>query len=655
MAAFEDATPSFLVAAQLCDDIFAREAGVFVQKLRLDVLQWICLSAPVSVVPAFRRVCRRWNQVVIQLVDGNANLRDDLDKHYKELLSGANDKRVWVGIRARPQESEGCLEICRNRVTMTIANAHRRDQEDNCKSYFFNAAFDEFATQANVWSQLAPRIMRCMYRREHACLLSYGQTGSGKTYTVFGNPEIKSEQGVAFRAVEQISKYLVRERDNKSNAQVPRVEFSFLEVYNEKVYDLLADQALCPLSYQRTILKPGNKYAAPTYSKEERVVPQGLTRRLCDLEVMREQVAAWLIEGAASRMMGRTVFNPRSSRSHAVATIHIRWHARRGCDTPDEANSEATPRTTCEEPETRLYLVDLAGSERAGQYALSAEQLREGVNINQSLSTLGRVVGALASGKGDHLPYRESVLTWLLSDAITGVSARAFMIATVQPAHPQETTSTLQYAQQYSNLQSDLSARIPKALAQVRRAQTRLRVLSREFDLVQFHLNQGKLTGIWDRDTIKERLVRAGRDARELTQRHRRLVWTDAHDTKMLIRDIGIVREVLDVPPGRERNEIPDGRKRQVLDPLATDNQPEGEQNTPDPVAKVVYPGKHGRPGMALWYPESALEEVRPPLLLRELAARVDQAEQDLRRSRELLKDLETQFAQQQQQWMQQN
>merc|ERR1712050_275583 len=99
--------------------------------------------------------------------------------------------------------------------------------------------------------------------------------------------------------------------------------------------------------------------------------------------------------------------------------------------------------------------VDLAGSERAGQYALSAEQLEQGCNINKRLSTMARVIKVLTSGASEHVPYRDSTLTWLLSDAITGRNARAFMVAAVQAQHPAETLSTLRYAQAYSSLQSD--------------------------------------------------------------------------------------------------------------------------------------------------------------------------------------------------------
>merc|ERR1712050_151433 len=99
--------------------------------------------------------------------------------------------------------------------------------------------------------------------------------------------------------------------------------------------------------------------------------------------------------------------------------------------------------------------VDLAGSERAGQYALSAEQLEQGCNINKRLSTMARVIKVLTSGAAEHVPYRDSTLTWLLSDSITGINARTFMIAALNPKREAESLSTLRYAQQYSSLQSN--------------------------------------------------------------------------------------------------------------------------------------------------------------------------------------------------------
>eukprot|EP00913_Durusdinium_trenchii_P022251 g20905.t1 len=124
--------------------------------------------------------------------------------------------------------------------------------------------------------------------------------------------------------------------------------------------------SLCTLAGEREELEPGSAYKAPILSAEERVVVRGLTRRRCDPGQLTQQVGSWLVEGAASRMVGKTVFNPRSSRSHAVATIHICWN-----DMPDQKKGN----------ETRVYIVDLAGSERSGQYATNTEQLREGSQL----------------------------------------------------------------------------------------------------------------------------------------------------------------------------------------------------------------------------------------------------------------------------------
>lgn len=130
----------------------------------------------------------------------------------------------------------------------------------------------------------------------------------------------------------------------------------------------------------------------------------------------------------------------------------------------------------------RIYLVDLAGSERAGLYAMDPEQLKEGEAINLSLSALGRVVGALATGKCKHVPYRDSALTWLLKDAVTGTSARVCMVAAVHPNHAQESASTLRYAHQYSALQTSSGSRVSDLTSEVRQQQRRVDGLKRAFE-----------------------------------------------------------------------------------------------------------------------------------------------------------------------------
>lgn len=101
---------------------------------------------------------------------------------------------------------------------------------------------------------------------------------------------------------------------------------------------------------------------------------------------------------------------------------------------------------------SKISLVDLAGSERQGSSGATGARLKEGANINKSLTTLGKVIAALASAsaaktkkKNDHVPYRDSVLTWLLKESLGGNSKTA-MIAAISPADYEETLSTLRYA-----------------------------------------------------------------------------------------------------------------------------------------------------------------------------------------------------------------
>lgn len=146
-------------------------------------------------------------------------------------------------------------------------------------------------------------------------------------------------------------------------------------------------------------------------------------------------------EGNKARTVAATNMNETSSRSHAVFTLILsqkRHDVETGFDT---------------EKVSRISLVDLAGSERATSTGATGARLKEGAEINRSLSTLGRVIAALAdlsSGKkknANMVPYRDSILTWLLKDSLGGNSMTA-MIAAISPAdiNFDETLSTLRYA-----------------------------------------------------------------------------------------------------------------------------------------------------------------------------------------------------------------
>lgn len=555
------------------------------------------------------------------MLSGNALIASALEAHIMAMLRG-QDARVWVAVRERCAPGvAGCCTFQRNRVE--VQGPARGSREPESSSFFFDAAFPARAVQTDVWGRLQPRLMRCVLRREHACVLAYGQTGSGKTHTMFGNLEVANGAGIAFRAVHDIAEVV---RQWKLPEAAPVVELSFVEVYNEKVYDLFAERRVCTVSAG---------------------VAQDATHRRCSPSRLEDQIAGWIREGSATRTSGQTVLNAQSSRSHALVTLHIRWQ-------PQEPGRA--------EEERRLYFVDLAGSERAGAYAMSAEQLREGVNINKSLSTLARVVGTLARGQGTHVPVRDSVLTVLLSDAITGRTARAFMVATVHPDHPAETLSTLCYAREYSSLRSNLGRELLQATNRVRRVQRQLAAARADFDRACAD-SAGHLQGMppWTSETLREtRIVRTRHAVRNDFRRHPCLCWTDAHECKRSIAAVGIVQQEVDGrPPPRERGEPKDGRKRRKRRVAAAGDQPQAEDtaaaNQPvfhGRVVQVTYPGRHGRPAQVLWYPARSLLDVPAPTHLTELAEKLEALKRSLDANQEQLAEVRRTFARQQQQLM---
>lgn len=402
-----------------------------------------------------------------------------------------------------------------------------------------------------------------------------------------------------------------------------------------------------PLTSEYDVSTAGDKFHTMQHAGNERVVPQGLTRRRCTEGQLEDEVIAWVLEGTSARIAGRTAFNERSSRSHAIATLHICWE-------PQLSNGEDARPTPSLGKETRLYIVDLAGSERAGRFALSAEQLREGVNINKSLSTLARVVGSLARGRGGHVPFRDSALTWLLSDAITGRSGRAFMIATVHPEHSAETMSTLRYAQEYSTLRSDLSSRIAKLTSQVRFLHGRLTGIRREYDKTCAEaVSQAGRGHPWTAEALRARMVKSKTTVRQSFKRHPHLLWTDNHFGKQSIGAIGVVESVADVPTPRVRGETPDGRRLRPRRGSGNWEDDDGRnERTNQRVAMVRYEGRHGRPSTFLWYPESALVDVPPPLGLSDLLSQAERVEVALTERKDKLLELKDMFSAEQQRWL---
>ncbi|KAK7907344.1 hypothetical protein WMY93_015956 [Mugilogobius chulae] len=287
---------------------------------------------------------------------------------------------------------------------------------DHCFWSMDETQKDKFAGQDVVFECLGESLLNNAFMGYNACIFAYGQTGSGKSFTMMGSAE---QPGLIPRLCSALFSRIDQElREGESFT----VEVSYMEIYNEKVRDLLD-----PKGSRQTLRVREHKVLGPYVD--------GLSRLAVSCY---KDIESLMSEGNKSRTVAATNMNEESSRSHAVFNI-ILTHTLRDLKSG-----------TSGEKVSKLSLVDLAGSERAAKTGAAGERLKEGSNINKSLSTLGLVISALAdqgAGKSKFVPYRDSVLTWLLKDSLGG-NSRTAMVATVSPAadNYDETLSTLRYA-----------------------------------------------------------------------------------------------------------------------------------------------------------------------------------------------------------------
>uniref|UniRef100_A0A4W3JGB5 Kinesin family member 13B n=1 Tax=Callorhinchus milii TaxID=7868 RepID=A0A4W3JGB5_CALMI len=295
---------------------------------------------------------------------------------------------------------------------------------DHCFWSIDESVTEKFAGQDVVFKCLGEDLLQNAFKGYNACIFAYGQTGSGKSYTMMGT---KDKPGLIPRLCSTLFERTLQEENDEQSF---KVEVSYMEIYNEKVRDLLD-----PKGSRQTLKVREHKVLGPYVD--------GLSRLAV---ASYKDIESLMSEGNKSRTVAATNMNEESSRSHAVFNIiltHTLYDLQSG---------------TSGEKVSKLSLVDLAGSERAAKSGAVGDRLKEGSNINKSLTTLGLVISALAdqaAGKNRNkfVPYRDSVLTWLLKDSLGGNSKTA-MIATVSPSadNYDETLSTLRYADRAKNI-----------------------------------------------------------------------------------------------------------------------------------------------------------------------------------------------------------
>uniref|UniRef100_A0A8C8G682 Kinesin-like protein KIF16B n=1 Tax=Oncorhynchus tshawytscha TaxID=74940 RepID=A0A8C8G682_ONCTS len=355
---------------------------------------------------------------------------------------------VRVAVRLRPMNRREKDLTAKNIIEMkgdktTITNLKIPDgitgdsMRESKKTFTYDFSYDSadsksntFISQEKVFKDLGSDVLKAAFQGYNACIFAYGQTGSGKSYTMMGNP---GDAGLIPRICEGLfSRIAGMTRWDEASF---RTEVSYLEIYNERVRDLLRRK-----STQTYNLRVREHPKDGPYVED---LSKHLVQNYHDVEELMEA-------GNINRTTAATGMNDTSSRSHAIFTINF-TQAKFDAEMPCETIS-------------KIHLVDLAGSERADATGATGVRLKEGGNINKSLVTLGNVISALADLSQDgvntnlkkkqvFVPYRDSVLTWLLKDSLGG-NSKTIMIATISPADVNygETLSTLRYANRAKNI-----------------------------------------------------------------------------------------------------------------------------------------------------------------------------------------------------------
>uniref|UniRef100_A0A0D3G0Q8 Kinesin-like protein n=1 Tax=Oryza barthii TaxID=65489 RepID=A0A0D3G0Q8_9ORYZ len=283
-------------------------------------------------------------------------------------------------------------------------------------SFSYDKVFDHGASQEDVFVEMSQLVQSALDGYK-VCIFAYGQTGSGKTYTMMGPPG-RDQKGIIPRSLEQIFK---TSQSLESQGWKYSMQASMLEIYNETIRDLLA-----PGRSNNFDLSTSKQYTI----KHD---PQGNTT-VTDLTVAdvfsSADVTSLLAKASQSRSVGRTQMNEQSSRSHFVFTLKI----------------SGSNENTGQQVQGVLNLIDLAGSERLAKSGSTGDRLKETQAINKSLSALSDVIFAIAKGD-DHVPFRNSKLTYLLQPCLGGDS-KTLMFVNISPEASSvgETICSLRFA-----------------------------------------------------------------------------------------------------------------------------------------------------------------------------------------------------------------
>lgn len=362
-------------------------------------------------------------------------------------------------------------------------------------AFAFDHVYDAESTQEEVYERTARPLVDDFVAGYNATVFCFGQTGSGKSYTMTGGSGSYGDRGIIPRALEQVYGFL---QESGASARVYEVWLSYVQIYNETGYDLLGipgEQGPQLRDLPRVSLLE---------DADGQIHVRGLSAHKSE---SIEQSLNILWNGDLNRVIAATTQNQASSRSHCIFTVHIRSR--------DPASDVVR--------QSKFNFVDLAGSERVSKTNADGATLQQARYINQSLFFLEQVIHALGRGdRGgrardpDHVPYRNSMLTMFLRDAVGG-NCRTLMLATlaVERQNLGETISTAQFAMSVGEIENVASVNEdvdPRLL--IRRLKAENRALKEELKLLKEGTGANAARSLTDEDRayVEERLREYMRD-----------------------------------------------------------------------------------------------------------------------------------------------
>ncbi|XP_065649269.1 kinesin-like protein KIF3A isoform X5 [Hydra vulgaris] len=425
------------------------------------------------------------------------------------LKIGKDNGRVKVYVRIRPflkdegKNNEMAFEISEN-SQLKVAADERGFPE---KNYNFDHIFHPNKTNEEVCKVLTEPLMQAATNGFNGTLMAYGQTGSGKTYSLM------SDTGITRSLIDRCFEHI--QKDLKHSY---KVNVSYLQIYQEKIYDLLNNHGKGELAIRE--------------NPKTGVYVENMTEYVARSPA---EVIELIDSGKKRLVFAETKMNRTSSRSHAVLQMTIERQLNEDLKEKENPKEIMTPLQPCDSSfsldldllgkgviiKGKIHICDLAGSERIKRTGVSGERLNEAQHINSSLLELGNVIAALADESASHIPFRNSILTRLLQESLGG-NCKTSLVVCISPAFQdlQETKCTLNFGQRamkvkntaYVNMEVDFKSLSDQLLK-------KLEAKDEEIDLIRRQCNEEIQLKC---SHLQEEILRTKLDHREEMKLHKK-------------------------------------------------------------------------------------------------------------------------------------